>query len=243
MDENEKNAVDTLAAAIAKNMTATSSSNENGNDAGTSDQNASGASGATTDKPQERMFTQEEVSKMMAREKHQGKNSVYNELGIDPDDTSAIQMFKAFVESQKSKEEKQVEAAQKQKAEMLEMQHKLKVSETKAALMQAGVLGDYVDDAVVIAMAKLDTDDSLDIDTVAKDLKSKYSVWFGGSGEDTNNNKKTPGQKGTGMTVGNSGNSTGGQQNNGNNGPGVGIGARLAAQRKAGRVEQSFWKD
>ena len=226
---------------------------EKQNDVGAVDQNNSGATGATTGKPQdnqsgnstqgtEKMFTQDEVSKMMAREKHQGKNSVYNELGIDPDDTSAIQMFKAFVESQKTKEEKQAEESAKQKAAIAEANKKVKIAETKASLMQAGVLGEYVDDAVVIALSKLDADSSLDVETVAKDLKAKYSVWFGGNsgeGTDTNNNgtkDKTTGQKGTGATIG----STGGSDKGGK---GVsGIGARLAAARKTS-TQKSYWDD
>lgn len=218
----------------------------NQNDVGTMDQNTSGASGATTEKPQEKMFTQEEVSKMMAREKHQGKNSVYNELGIDPDDTSAIQMFKAFVESQKSKEEKQAEKVAKQDEAIAEANRKLKIAETKATLMAAGVTGEYVDDATTIALAKLSADDSLDIETVAKDLKAKYAVWFGGnSGQSTDDGvgknanddtKKTTGQKGTGTTIGAASTSSG------EGGKAAGIGARLAASRKANAGQKSsFW--
>ncbi len=44
-------------------------------------------------------FTQEQVTRMMTREKNQGRNAVYRELGIDPKDTKTVNMFKAFIES------------------------------------------------------------------------------------------------------------------------------------------------
>lgn len=180
----------------------------------------------------ERVFTQDEVSRMMAREKHQGRNSVYNELGIDPDDTSAVQMFKAFIEAQKTKEQKQAEIDAKRQREISDMDSKLKVAEAKAVLMQAGVSGDYVDDAVTIALSRVAKDDTLDIETVAKDLKAKYSVWFEkGQTADT----QSTGKKGTGKSA------TGGNSNSTKNDKVTGIGKRLAESRKAQNTSKSFW--
>lgn len=220
---------------------------ENKNE-GTSDQaggnttgeNTTGANEST--KIPERVFTQDEVSRMMAREKHQGRNAVYNELGIDPDDTSAIKMFKAFVEAQKTEDDKQAEIMAKNRADMLDMANKLKTAEAKAALMQVGVLPDYVDDAVVIALSKLSADESLNVETVANDLKSKYSVWFNDGTESNNNEsnndseKQNNGKKGTGRPATSNNTSSG-------NSKVTGIGKRLAEARKTQKVQSSFWAD
>ena len=54
-----------------------------------------------------KMFSQEQLNRMMTREKNQGRNAVYRELGINPKDSKAIAMVKALIESQKTDEEKQ----------------------------------------------------------------------------------------------------------------------------------------
>lgn len=234
MGEEGNNVVEALAKALGID------SSENNQNDGASDQtggnSTTGDNGteATDGQKQERVFTQDEVSRMMAREKHQGRNAVYNELGIDPDDTSAVQMFKAFVEAQKSDEEKRAENDAKQQAAMDDMSNKLKNAEAKAALMQAGISADYVDDAVVIALSRIAADDTLDVETVAKDLKAKYSVWFEGSKKDEPN-KQSVGKRGTGKTASNgSGNATGKDSISG-------IGKRLAENRKSQAPKKSFW--
>lgn len=233
MGEDGNSVVAALAEALGINSSENSKNEETSDQAGGS--SATGENGGTTDNDkQERVFTQDEVSRMMAREKHQGRNAVYNELGIDPDDTSAVQMFKAFVEAQKSEEEKRAEKDAKQQAEMLDMSDKLKHAEAKAALMQAGISADYVDDAVIIALSRISADDSLDVETVAKDLKSKYSVWFG---VNEDKGKQSTGKKGTGKTA------TGGNSNSSNNDSITGIGKRLAETRKSQAPKKSFWGD
>ena len=239
MGEEGNSVVAALAEALGIN------NSENNQNEGTSDQ-AGGVSttgeengtGATDGQKQERVFTQDEVSRMMAREKHQGRNAVYNELGIDPDDTSAVQMFKAFVEAQKSDDEKRAEQDAKQQQAMTDMSEKLRHAEAKAALMQAGISADYVDDAVIIALSRISADETLDVETVAKDLKSKYSVWFeapadkGGKEE-----KQSKGKKGTGKAA------AGGNSGSSNNDSIAGIGKRLAETRKSQAPKKSFWGD
>ena len=203
---------------------------------GNNDSNSTEGSTKATEEKQERVFTQEEVNRMMAKEKHQGKNSVYNELGIDPKDTDKIQMFKAFIEAQKTDEDKKAEKDAKVNKEMSEMAQKLRSSELKASLMQAGVISEYVDDAVVIALSRMDADETLSVEDVAKDLKSKYSVWFEETQENEQENNNV-GSRGTGKPA-NSGNS------NSNNGSKIsGIGKRLAESRKSNLPKESFWKD
>lgn len=251
-NENANNNVEDVMAALANAL-------KNGKHEGASDQTGSDSTtGEQKNVPGERVFTQDEVSRMMAREKHQGRSAVYRELGIDPDDTSAVQMFKAFIEANKTDEQKRAEQEKQQKDAMSDMSDKLKAAEAKATLMQAGVSADYVDDAVIIALSRVGANENLDIETVAKDLKSKYPVWFGvtngtdgkdgtngdddgasgtheGDGTEEDGDDKTTGKKGTGKAA-SSGTKTLSKE-------GIsGIGKRLAEARRENTVKSSFWK-
>lgn len=248
----KNNALDALIDALKENSVINQNeeaSDQAGGNTTTGDNNASN----TTNKS-ERVFTQDEVSRMMAREKHQGRNAVYSELGIDPDDTSAVKMFKAFVEAQKTEEQKKSEQDAKRQQQINDMNQKLKVAETKAALMQAGVIADYVDDAVTIALARIANNDSLDVETVAKDLKAKYSVWFDSkntehteqtgqtgqneqnAGSNTQANENSTGKRGTGRAPASGTGSTGSNSNKVS-----GLGKRLAESRKSQLPKKSYW--
>lgn len=193
-------------------------------------------------------FTQEQVNKMMAREKHQGANSVYKELGIDPKDTKAIGLVKALIASQKTDEQK---AAEQSKA-LVEAQNKAALSEAKAEAMMMGVQPQFVEDAVTLAMAKMKNDEGSDIKTVLGELKTKYPVWFGkAAGQDdddkkdsksgakdkdngkTKEEKKTVGQRGTGSTVKTNTSKEEKEEKS--------LGARLAAKRRSQNQHKSLW--
>ena len=74
-------------------------SNDNQNKSGNND-------GSEGKKTEEKTFSQDQVSKMMAKEKNQGRNAVYNELGINPKDEKQIEAIKTFIESQKTDAQK-----------------------------------------------------------------------------------------------------------------------------------------
>lgn len=182
-------------------------------------------------------FTQDQVTRMMTREKNQGKAAAYKELGIDPKDTKMVKMFQAFVASQKSDEQKAAEkqAEDNQKAQENEM--RILKAEAKAEAMMLGIKKQYVEDAVALAISKL-TDDT-DIKTLLGEYKTKYPIWFedgAGGDEDDNGKKGKTGQRGTGSSVKGD---NGGKAGNGKEASGMG--ARLAAQRKASAPKKSFW--
>lgn len=180
-------------------------------------------------------FTQDQVNRMMTREKNQGRNAVYKELGIDPKDSKTIAMFKAFVESQKTDEQKASEKEAESQSKMNEAERRAQTAEAKAEAMMLGVKTQYVEDVVTLALAKM-TEDS-DLKTIIGEFKTKYPVWFGESSEeDKKNNSKDKGkagQKGTGSSVKNSDKEKKNDENKG-------LGARLAAQRKTGK-KSSYW--
>lgn len=180
----------------------------------------------------EKQFTQSQVNRMMTREKNQGRNSVYKELGIDPKDKKMVSMFKAFVESQKSDEQKQLEKQNEEQTKINEAEQRALVAEAKAEAMTLGVKAQFVDDVVTLALAKKTEDE--DLKTLIGEFKTKYPVWFGKSDEDDEKGKsKKTGQKGTGSSVKSTKKDQGGEEK--------GLGARLAAQRKGGSKKKSYW--
>lgn len=201
---------------------------------GSDDKGSDGKSGGSESKG--KTFTQEQVNKMMTREKNQGRNSVYKELGIDPKDTKMVNMFKAFIESQKTDDQKAAEKETENQTKINEAEQRAIVAEAKAEAMTLGVKPQFVEDIVTLALAKM-TDDS-DLKTIIGEFKTKYPVWFGESEEDDksgkDNGKGKVGQKGTGSSINNSGKDNKGEETKG-------IGARLAAQRKSGNKKSSYW--
>lgn len=198
---------------------------------------------------QGKTFTQEDVNRMMTAEKNQGRAAAFREMGINPEDTNMMNMFKAFMQAMTPPEQQQQQQMAQQQIKIAEAESRAKKAEAKAEAMQLGVKPEFVDDAVFIIMAKLD--DKTDVKSLVGELKTKYPVWFGadtqntgndkgGKGksqqqQQTNQNNQQTGQQGTGSSVGNTGN-TGGNK-------GTGLGARLAAARVANNSgTQNFWK-
>lgn len=182
---------------------------------------------------EEKTFTQAQVTRMMSKEKKQGKNSVYKELGIDPKDTKMIAMFKAFVNSQKSDEDIAAENKAENDAKLAEAERKALTAELKAEAMMMGVKTQYVEDIVTLAMSKM-TDEDADAKVIMGEFKKKYPVWFGeGSDED---DSESTGKKGTGSSISNKDKNNKGEKNKS-------LGARLAAQRKQQNDsnKSSFW--
>lgn len=179
-------------------------------------------------------FTQEQVNKMMTREKNQGRSAALKELGIDPKDSKMVAMVKALIESQKTDEQKAAEKDAENQTKMNEAEHRAQVAEAKAEAMMLGVKTQYVEDVVTLALAKM-TEDS-DLKTIIGEFKTKYPVWFGESEDDDKGGKdkgkgKT-GQKGTGSSVKTSKEVKGEEK---------GFGARLAAQRRGTGKKSSYW--
>lgn len=182
-------------------------------------------------------FTQDQVTRMMTREKNQGRNAALKELGIDPKDDKSIAMVKALIDSQKTNEQKAAEKEAETQTKMNEANQRAQVAEAKAEAMMLGVKTQYVDDVVTLALAKM-TEDS-DLKTIIGEFKTKYPVWFGESSDDEDNNDKDKGkgktgQRGTGSSVKTSKEDKGGKEEKG-------IGARLAAQRKTSGKKSSYW--
>lgn len=177
----------------------------------------------------QRTFTQEDVSRMMAREKQQGRNAAFNELGIDPSDSNTMNLIKTILEAQKQQQDPPVAPSQ----ELLDAQHRADIAEAKAEAMMLGASPQYVDDIVTLATAKLDVAGETDFKAVLESLKTKYPVWFGVKDDDSDK----PGHKGTGSSLpAHSGNSHGGSGE-------MSLGQRLAAAKHPKRTAKSYWNN
>lgn len=180
-------------------------------------------------------FTQEQVNKMMTREKNQGRNAALRELGIDPKNSKMIAMVKAFIESQKTDEQKNTENDAENQAKINEAERRAQIAEAKAEAMMMGVKTQYVEDVVTLALAKM-TEDS-DLKTIIGEFKTKYPIWFGESEDDDKSRKDKEkgkiGQKGTGSSIKASKEDKGRE--------GKSLGARLAAQRRGTGKKFSYW--
>lgn len=181
-----------------------------------------------TTKTKEKTFSQAQVTKMMTKEKNQGRNAVYKELGINPKDEKQIALVKALIESQTTDADRLKTA----NSELSEANERARLAEAKAEAMMLGIKSQYVEDAVTLVLAK--ADDTTDIKTALGELKTKYPVWFGE--EDEEDEETTVGKRGTGSSIKNSSKGTkgkGGVEN---------LGQKLAAQRKTGAKKNSYWK-
>ena len=208
---------------------------DNKDEAGKSGSDDKGETGSENkdDKSTGKTFTQDQVTKMMTKEKNQGRAAALNELGIDPKDTKMVAMVKAMIDSQKTDDEKNAEKQSEEAAKIAEANQRALIAEAKAEAMQFGVKTQFVEDAVTLSLAKM-TEDA-DLKTLIGELKTKYPVWFGESDEsdDKADKKSKAGQKGTGSSV----KSDKGKKEDEEKG----LGARLAAQRKSNTAKSSYW--
>ena len=209
---------------------------QNAGAANPADANGSGSdddnnSQSDDNQPAGKTFSQDDVTRMMTREKQQGRNAVFNELGIDPNDTKTIEMVKAIMAAQKQDEEPPVAPS----ADLIEAQHRADVAEAKAEAMMLGAQPKFVDDIVTLATAKLQDSDETDFKTVVSQIKEKYPVWFGEGGSD-DDSKNSVGSRGTGSSIG----SNAGAKKDAGAGE-LSLGQRLAASKKLSKPSKSFW--
>lgn len=204
---------------------ANDNSNNSSNDSNTDGGNKN-STGSTEGDKKEKTFTQEQVNRMMAKEKNQGRNAVYNELGINPKDTKQIEALKAYLESQKTDAQKEAEKQIAADAAIKEAEERVKLAEAKAEAMMLGIKSQFVEDAVTLALSK---SDDRDVKSILSEFKTKYSVWF----EDEEGTKP----KGTGSSL----KGTQANKSDDDKGKSQGIGARLAAQRKGNKSKTSYW--
>lgn len=183
---------------------------------------------------EEKLFTQAELSRIAAKEKKQGRESVLKELGIDGTDAKTMQMVREFLEAQKSEDEKNNEQDAIRQSELEQAKLRAFKAEAKAEAMLKGAAAKYVDDIVELVTARLadENNDGAEFSTVIEELKKKYPFWFESSKEGKDGSGEDQDKKGTGSAM------KGGAKKMDVK---DGLGAQLAARRKTGAKKSSFW--
>ena len=185
-----------------------------------------GGGGGNNEEPP-KTFTQEEVNRIVASEKHKNQNSVYKDLGFEDSETA-----KAFIEKYKAQEESEKDELTKaqEKAAELEAQKEAEAEKTKMVEYKFKVVEEGCDpknaaDIVTLVVSKMS--DDKDFDDAFEDVKKAYPSMFessnsSGGGTGSGGNPPRPNKKG---------------------GETSGLGKRLAEQRKNGSKKTSFFQN
>lgn len=150
---------------------------------GNPDNGGSGGSGGTGGEgggTQSKTFTQEEVNRMLANEKRQGRQAALKALGLDPNDKDAEKKAKAILDTQKTQAEKDAEALTTEKNARAEAEAKALAAERKLAVLTTGCKAEFVEEVFALASAKVN--DSTDFEAALKAVKEKCPAFFEGDG-------------------------------------------------------------
>lgn len=180
-------------------------------------------------------FTQEQVDAIKKAEQQAAKSDVYKKLGIEEGDEKVIAMFKAFVESQKTEEQKSTEEKAKYVADTAKAEQRARVAEVKAEALLLGANAEYIDDIVTLAMSKITQNAGTDAKTAITEIKTKYAAFF--KQEEKKDDEGSVGKRGTGSSIKNE--SGKGKKDSGS--IKEGLGKRLATARIGSTNKSSFW--
>jgi len=162
-----------------------------------------GEEGKGGDSDKDKTFTQEDLTRIAATEKAQGRKAALKDLGFESEedakkDLKAYQLYKQSLQTDKEKSDAIVKgaldtaSAEKARADNVEQ---------KLEAITAGALPTAIDDLVIIARAKMS--DSVNFKQALEEVKKVYPNFFGeenGANRGTGgsgNNPRTPAGKGS----------------------------------------------
>ena len=151
--------------------------------AGSDGNGGNGDPGATGGTGDPKTFTQEEVNRMMAAEKRQGRASVLSELGYDPKDKEAIAKLKALIDGNKTEEQKKADKEQELTNAAAEANRRAEAAERKLQALSSGCDPAAVDDVMTLASSRVT--EEVDFAKALEQIKEKYPNFFGGNGGDS----------------------------------------------------------
>ena len=150
-------------------------------------------------KDNEKKFTQAEMTATAAKEKKQGRAAAFREMGFKSEKEAKAQLeaFRKYQESQLTPEQKTAAQIQQANDDKSDAEKRAEAAENKLAAIQAGVKKDAVDDAVAIAMMKVE--DGKSLEDVLGEMKTqpRYKGFFDGSDDEDDKG----GKGGTGTSV------------------------------------------
>ena len=150
-------------------------------------------------KDNEKKFTQAEMTATAAKEKKQGRAAAFREMGFKSEKEAKAQLeaFRKYQESQLTPEQKTAAQIQQANDDKSDAEKRAEAAENKLAAIQAGVKKDAVDDAVAIAMMKVEEGKSLEDVLGEMKTQPRYKGFFDGSDDEDDNG----GKGGTGTSV------------------------------------------
>ena len=150
-------------------------------------------------KDNEKKFTQAEMTATAAKEKKQGRAAAFREMGFQSEKEAKAQLeaFRKYQESQLTPEQKTAAQIQQANDDKSEAEKRAEAAENKLAAIQAGVKKDAVDDAVAIAMMKVEEGKSLEDVLGEMKTQPRYKGFFDGSDDEDDKG----GKGGTGTSV------------------------------------------
>ena len=150
-------------------------------------------------KDNEKKFTQADMIATAAKEKKQGRAAAFREMGFKSEKEAKAQLeaFRKYQESQLTPDQKTAAQIQQANDDKSEAEKRAEAAENKLAAIQAGVKKDAVDDAVAIAMMKVEEGKSLEDVLGEMKTQPRYKGFFDGSDDDDDNG----GKGGTGTSV------------------------------------------
>lgn len=137
-------------------------------------------------KKKNRTFSQNDVKRISAREKRQGKKSVLSELGVDSveDAKKIIDTFKKLMDVTQTDEQKYKNVSSKSKERIASAERRAQIAEARLTAVEMGVKPKFAKDIVAIAMAKVDDIDEIE-DVIEEMSESEaYSGFFIPSDDD-----------------------------------------------------------
>lgn len=172
--------------------------NDGNDDSDGDDHDDDSDEGDKDSKDNEKKFTQADMTATAAKEKKQGRAAAFREMGFKSEKEAKAQLeaFRKYQESQLTPEQKTAAQIQQAKDDKSDAEKRAEAAENKLAAIQAGVKKDAVDDAVAIAMMKVE--DGKSLEDVLGEMKTqpRYKGFFDGSDDDDDG-----GKGGTGTSV------------------------------------------
>jgi hypothetical protein len=164
-------------------------------------------------------LSQKKLSAMMAREKNQGRKSVYNDLGLDPENPDDVEKVKAImVVLGKTEEIEEVDEG------LLKANERALNAEIKTELYLANVNKKYIDDVLALVKSNMLADENKTVSDILKSMQKRQPFYF----------EEVEGAVGTGAAISTRKKSNGGKEKS--------IAQKLA-ERKVGQTKkESMWK-
>lgn len=127
--------------------------------------------------PAGKTYTQEDLNRLLAAEKRQGKHSILSELGLDPADKDAVKKVKEVLDAQKSQKEKDDEALRREKKGRAAAEAKATAAERKLTALTSGCKAEFIEEVMALAAVRVNED--TDFEAALAAVKEKCPTFFG----------------------------------------------------------------